>query len=519
MLLMFMWRNKMKKIAMLLLVLSVATLLFIPLASENSEATTSDIVIPSIDDVVMRANDVDSVFIIVHNRGTESYSVLLDAQTPGDCKVTFKTNNFTLMPGKHKEIELEISSDQYLDHIVKGTIAIGVSLYSPAYGLETSDNIASFSIEVDSAYSSADHYNKILGIFDSPLSAPMNAPLVTLGISIVLWIIIAVLIVLVIMSIAKVILMGIRNNHLEEEGNYNSLKSVKKFIFGIIALYAISSCLSIIGADFEIVSMFSRIATLLNVWLTAIIFWKIYKSAITKVIGSREKGFFNSSILPLVMIASEIMMILIVFVTTLATLGISVGIVIAVLGLVATGISLGAKNVIGQFISGLLILSMRPFVKDDKIKVGDSTRTLEVREIGFMTTSFKNWTNEEIIIYPNSTIMDSKITNITRDNYQYVVYDFFSIAMTEDIQKAREIMVDVANSHPNVISDGTFKKPEVRVTDVDRDGVILRISYTVIDHEDYGTTGGEIRKEIYNRFNEEGIEIPYKQIEANIIRD
>ena len=186
-------------------------------------------------------------------------------------------------------------------------------------------------------------------------------------------------------------------------------------------------------------------------------------------------------------------------------------------GLAATGISFGAKTVITQFLSGVQIMVNRIIRTDDKIKVGSDPTTLIVRDIGIMTTKCKNWANEEIYYLPNSNIAEAKVVNITKDNVYYKVYDYYGIDHNSNINRAREIMVEVAYGDVGVVADGSFSKPDVRFTTVDNNEIELRLAYTVVDHEDYGVISARIREGIFKRFKEEGIDIPYPQYEVHVI--
>ena len=106
---------------------------------------------------------------------------------------------------------------------------------------------------------------------------------------------------------------------------------------------------------------------------------------------------------------------------------------------------------------------------------------------------------------------------VTKDNVYYKVYDYYGIDHNSNINRAREIMVEVAYGDVGVVADGSFSKPDVRFTTVDNNEIELRLAYTVVDHEDYGVISARIREGIFKRFKEEGIDIPYPQYEVHVI--
>jgi small-conductance mechanosensitive channel len=64
---------------------------------------------------------------------------------------------------------------------------------------------------------------------------------------------------------------------------------------------------------------------------------------------------------------AEIIVIVITTSVALAIYGVDLVSIVTGLGLLTTGLSLGAKNIINQFLSGIILLAERPFVKGDKI--------------------------------------------------------------------------------------------------------------------------------------------------------
>ena len=77
--------------------------------------------------------------------------------------------------------------------------------------------------------------------------------------------------------------------------------------------------------------------------------------------------------------------------------------------------------------------------------------------------------------------------------------------------------VEVAYGDVGVVADGSFSKPDVRFSTVNNNEISLRLAYTVVDHEDYGVISARIREQIFKRFKEEGIDIPYPQYEIRAI--
>jgi small-conductance mechanosensitive channel len=139
-----------------------------------------------------------------------------------------------------------------------------------------------------------------------------------------------------------------------------------------------------------------------------------------------------------------------------------------------------------------------------------------IRKIRVMDTEFKNWLNEEVFRVPNSTVMSSMISNITYEDDSYKIYEYIDVDYGADIEKAKEIMLDVVSSHPQVITDGSKSGPSFRFSSMEASAIRLRVSYILTDHELSYTVPCQIRELIYKRFRAEGIKVPHNIIDVHV---
>lgn len=121
---------------------------------------------------------------------------------------------------------------------------------------------------------------------------------------------------------------------------------------------------------------------------------------------------------------------------------------VAGLGVGALVIGFALKDVIENWVSGLLLISGRTYRTGDMIRVGNLTG--EVTDITLRTTKLKTYDRNEIII-PNSTLLTEKIVNLTGGARETVASITFSIDYIFDIAKTKEVIKDLVKGHPNVI--------------------------------------------------------------------
>lgn len=142
----------------------------------------------------------------------------------------------------------------------------------------------------------------------------------------------------------------------------------------------------------------------------------------------------------------------------LSLLDIDITGVVAGLGVGALVIGFGLKDIIENWVSGVLIMSGKTYAVGDVIRVGDLTGT--VTDIALRTTKLKTYDRNEIII-PNSVLMREKIINLTGGQSESVASIKFAIDYTVDIKKVKPIIEEILKNHKSVIFN-LKRKREIR---------------------------------------------------------
>jgi small-conductance mechanosensitive channel len=181
-------------------------------------------------------------------------------------------------------------------------------------------------------------------------------------------------------------------------------------------------------------------------------------------------------------------------------------------GALGVGIGFGLQNITNNFISGLIILFEQPIKVGDRIEVGDTSG--DVIKISARSTTVV--TNDNIsVIIPNSKFIDDQVINWSH-NDRMVRFNFaVGVSYKEDPQKVKRVLMEVAKDNPNVLNS-----PESDVLFEKFDDSSLNFNLRVWT-SDYinkpGVLKSQLYYEIFRRFSEEGIEIPYPQRDIHII--
>ncbi|PVX27124.1 MAG: hypothetical protein CW716_03980 [Candidatus Bathyarchaeum sp.] len=143
---------------------------------------------------------------------------------------------------------------------------------------------------------------------------------------------------------------------------------------------------------------------------------------------------------------------------TLHILKVDITGMVAGLGVGALVIGFGLKDIIENWVSGVLIMWGKTYAIGDVIRVGDLTGT--VTDIALRTTKLKTYDRNEIII-PNSVLMREKIINLTGGNQESVASITLAIDYTADAEKAKSIIENILKKHKSVIVNQKRKR-EIR---------------------------------------------------------
>ena len=190
-----------------------------------------------------------------------------------------------------------------------------------------------------------------------------------------------------------------------------------------------------------------------------------------------------------------------VLVTVLYQLGFQLTALLGAAGIVGIAIGFASQTSVSNIISGLFMISEKPFGVDDVIQVGDMTGV--VLSVDLLAVKLRTFDNRFVRI-PNETIIKSQVINITR--YPIRRLDIkLSVAYRTDITKMRQILQDVARDNPHSLDE---PEPLILFTNFGESG--LEFLFGVwFARADFLTLRNSIMQQIKDRFDAEGIEIPF----------
>ncbi len=190
------------------------------------------------------------------------------------------------------------------------------------------------------------------------------------------------------------------------------------------------------------------------------------------------------------------------FITFISKLGIETSSFVAILGAAGLAVGLSLQGSLSNFAGGMLIILFKPFRVGDTIEAQGVNGT--VSEIQIFVTKLITGNNQTIFI-PNGNLSNGTIINYSIAGMRRADL-LFSLSYETNIKTAQEIVVQVMESHPKVL---TIPPPTVSVKDLSDSAIHLSIKPWATN-ADFGDMCSDILENCKEAFDSAGIVIqPY----------
>lgn len=191
------------------------------------------------------------------------------------------------------------------------------------------------------------------------------------------------------------------------------------------------------------------------------------------------------------------------------TLFAGAGILVAILGL-------ATQRAFSNIISGIFIVSFKPFRVGDVIKVG-SIESGVVEDITLRHTVIVTFENRRVII-PNAVISDDVIVNSSITDEATCEFVEARVSYESDLDKAMAALQEECEAHPDCMDKRTPEEVKrgqpkvlVRAVRLDESAVLIRAYAWAREPIAARMMHYDLNRSIKLRFDREGITIPYPQ--------
>ena len=253
--------------------------------------------------------------------------------------------------------------------------------------------------------------------------------------------------------------------------------------------------------------LLKNISVFILIMLVAMFLSRLVSRALKKVIArSRQTSKLLGDFL---VVTVRRLIIAIGILIGLAALEVNVGPLLAVIGAAGFVIAFALQNSLGNFASGILIMVFRPFDVGDVVEVGGNLG--KVQSMNLLSVLIHTPDNKAVII-PNNNVWSDAITNVTGTDTRRVDL-VFGIAYDDDMEKAQRLMEQVVSENALVLKD---PEPVVRVYEL-ADSSVNFICRPWVKTEDYWEVFWGLTRAVKERFDKEGISIPFPQRDVHMI--
>ncbi len=197
----------------------------------------------------------------------------------------------------------------------------------------------------------------------------------------------------------------------------------------------------------------------------------------------------------------------------LDTIGINLAALFAAGAIFAIGISFAMQNIAQNFVSGLILLFERSIKPGDVLQV--EGRVVKVKEMGIRATIVGTRDNEEIIV-PNSTLVQSSVTNYTLADSIYRLRTVVGVVYGSDMALVRRILEETVHKIPWRYRQ---RDPIILMMEFGNSSVNFDISVWIENPWRGQQMKSELNEAIWWALKEAGVTIAFPQLDLHLDSD
>ena len=190
--------------------------------------------------------------------------------------------------------------------------------------------------------------------------------------------------------------------------------------------------------------------------------------------------------------------------------GIKLGAVFAAGAVFAVGFGFAMQNIAQNFVSGIILLIERTIKPGDVLEVGP--QIVKVMKMSIRATIVRTLDDEDIIV-PNSTLVQSNVKNYTLEDNLYRVKVVVGVSYHSDLKLVREVLEKTTEAV--TWRDRAFP-PRVLLLNFGDSAVVYETSAWMHEPFNYRIAASDLRENIWLAFKRAGIVIALPQVELHL---
>jgi small-conductance mechanosensitive channel len=266
---------------------------------------------------------------------------------------------------------------------------------------------------------------------------------------------------------------------------------------------------------FELVSMASmtdtinnfftpdRVSLIVRVLLTLVIGIPVI-NLIRKIVARLIKDKLSLQAEVLILRTLKYVLMLVLFIMVMNEFGFKISAILGAAGIFGVAIGFASQTSVSNIISGIFLISERPFVIGDVVQVGGTLGIIQ--GIDLLSLKLKTFDGRYVRI-PNETMIKNEVINLTKYDIRRSQIKV-RVAYKEDVRKVLGILKEIADEMP-----GALKEPAPLINLAGFGDSSVDINFGVwTETSNVVPMQTELMLAVKERFDKDGIEIPFPHI-------
>lgn len=274
--------------------------------------------------------------------------------------------------------------------------------------------------------------------------------------------------------------------------------------------------------DKSLVSLGDTTVTLLmvikfvSIFVIGFIFGWLYKNKIMKL--GKVQSNLSSANRTILANLGYYAIIFLTIIISFNTVGLDLSSLTVVAGALSVGIGFGLQNIVSNFISGIILMFEKSIQVGHFVELENGVRGV-VSDIRLRATTITTPEHIDILV-PNSNFIQNNVTNLSLSDDLLRLRIPFGVAYGTDISQVEEIVLKAIRRNEKLphIRDEEDKKPKIWMLGMNSSSIDFDLIVWV--RGDYMQKVLSVTSlyliEIYNILNENGIVIPFPQMDLHI---
>jgi small-conductance mechanosensitive channel len=191
----------------------------------------------------------------------------------------------------------------------------------------------------------------------------------------------------------------------------------------------------------------------------------------------------------------------------LESVGVSIGPLLASLGIGSLAIAIALQETFKNIFSGFFLIVDKPLQVGDFVKL-ETGQEGQLFKLGWRSSKFRMLSNE-IVVVPNSQLVDSIVTNFRGADGNVMVPIGLVVLNTNDPVRVEHLVADVAHEVSSALSQQTpASKPQILFGDMSGNALNLTVLIPALSSDSIPQVRNDFLKRVLARFGSEAIKLP-----------